>query len=112
MGGTGKSQTINAWSALFTSWSRPHAIIKIAITGVAAVNIDGGTFAMTTKTQDRHQGLCLLIVDEMSLSRYHDLHNLNNFTRELTGNNLLFGGLLLALSGDFCQLPPVDLHDK
>jgi hypothetical protein len=117
MGGTGKSHTINAWSALATSWSRPHAIIKIAITGVAAVNIDGGTFArfvyaytkrgMTKKTQDKHQGLRRVILDEMSLSRYHDLHILNNFGRELTGKNLLFGGLLLAFGGDFCQLPPV-----
>ena len=113
MGGTGKSHTINAWSALSTSWSRPHAIVKIAITGVAAVNIDGGTFArfvyayvkrgMTKKTQDKHQGLRLVILDEMSLSRYHDFHILNNFIRELTGN-----GLLLVLSGEFCQLPPVD----
>ena len=62
---------------------------------------------MTKKTQDKHQGIRLVILDEMSLSRYQDFHILNNFIRALTGKNLPFGGLLLVLSGDFCQLPPV-----
>ena len=40
---------------------------------------------MTKKTQDKHKGIRLVILDEMSLSRYHDFHILNNFIRALTG---------------------------
>ena len=50
MGGTGKSHIILGFLAIAASWSRPQAIATIAITGVAAINIGGATFASMAST--------------------------------------------------------------
>lgn len=119
MGGTGKSHVINGWIALSVSWSRPHAIGTFAITGVAAITVSGRTFAslvysflkyggLTDSLRKKWQSKRVMIIDEMSLLQGLDLNKLSNFCKALTGrHNLVFGGIIVILAGDFFQLPPV-----
>ena len=118
MGGSGKSHIINGWIALCVSWSRPNALRTIAMTGVAAVNISGETFARMTYSfekigkvvdscQKKYAAVRILVLDEVSMVKGVDLKVLDKFCRALTGRNLLFGGLIVVLGGDFCQLPPI-----
>lgn len=49
----------------------------------------------------------LLFVDEISFMKETDLRKLDQYMRILTGNkDLLFGGIILILIGDFFQIPP------
>jgi len=118
MGGTGKSHVINGWLALSISWSRPHAVGTFAITGVAAINISGQTFArltyaflkfgMSDRLRKKWQSKRMFILDESSMFKCVDLCTLSNFLKALTGRkNLAFGGVIVILAGDFFQLPPV-----
>ena len=118
MGGTGKSHVINGWIALSVSWSRPHAVGTFAITGVAAINISGQTFArlvysfskfgMSESKRRKYRSKRMFILDEVSMVKCIDLSVLDSFLRALTGrSNLAFGGVILILAGDFFQLPPV-----
>ena len=40
----------------------------------------------------------------------HALKAINNLLRELTGENIPFGGKIFVLGGDFCQVLPVIPH--
>lgn len=117
MAGTGKSHVIRGWTALSVSWTRPKAIGLFAITGVAAANIGGSTFArlvfsftrwgMTDNLRKRWGGLRVAVWDEVSMATCTDVATLDAFGRALTGReNLPFGGITLIIAGDFFQLPP------
>jgi hypothetical protein len=83
MGGTGKSHVILGYLALAVSWSRPDAIGTFAITGVAAININGQTLArllfsfqkwgMTDTLRRKYQSLRTIVFDEMSMAKWGDL---------------------------------------
>ena len=46
-------------------------------------------------------------MDEISFMKETDLRKLDQYMRILTGNkDLLFGGIILILIGDFFQIPP------
>ena len=119
MGGTGKSHIIQGLLALARSWSRPNAIGTFAITGVAAINVSGETFArltcyfektnkITDLTKERRQSLRVAVLDEISMAGPHDIFLFDAFARKLTGRPALpFGGITVVLAGDFCQLKPV-----
>ena len=52
--------------------------------------------------------LRLLIIDEISMVTNKNLYDLDQFCRALTNRfGLPFGGLIVVVAGDFCQLPPV-----
>jgi len=118
MGGTGKSHIIKGVIATAISWSRPSAVGIFAITGVAAINICGETFArltyafkrygMSDKIRSAWAQMRVAILDEFSMVKDLDLYELDRFCRALTGRaNLPFGGMIIVLAGDFCQLKPV-----
>jgi len=118
MGGTGKSHVINGWLALSASWSRPHAVSTFAITGVAAINVSGQTFArltfafskfgMTDKLRNKWLPTRMMILDEQSMVKCVDLNMLSNFLKAVTGrHSMAFGGVIVILAGDFFQLAPV-----
>ena len=52
----------------------------------------------------------LIIWDEAPMAHKNMLHYLDKQLRDITGNNKIFGGKILLLCGDFCQLPPVIPH--
>ena len=119
MAGTGKSRVIQGCLTLATSWTRGFAIGTFAITGVAAINVKGETFArltyhfektkrMTDSTRLKRQCLRILIIDEISMADLVDLTLLDNFCRSLTSRPCLpYGGITVLFAGDFCQLKPV-----
>ena len=96
-----------------------------ATTGKAAALIDGSTIhamlnlpirdahkkplslALLRPLQDRWQLLTHLIVDEFSMMNGDTLFWINARLQEAKGNNQVWGGVKIMLSGDPAQLPPV-----
>lgn len=125
-GGTGKTFLI----ALILAQIRSQGNIALAIasSGIAATLLDGGRTAhsalklpLNIQTNDsavcnikKHSGMgqvitkCQIIIwDECTMSHKHSLEALNRSLQDLKGNDRLFGGVLILLSGDFRQTLPV-----
>ena len=63
---------------------------------------------MTENLRQRFGGRRVVVLDEMSMAKWGDLRVLDKFFRALTNRpNVPFGGIIVVLAGDFCQLPPV-----
>lgn len=52
----------------------------------------------------------IIVWDESTMSHKHFLEAFHSTMQNLNGNNRLFGGVVLSLSGDFRQTLPVILH--
>jgi len=115
--GTGKSTLIR-----YLRRTLDKAIVVLAPTGVAALNVGGMTihsfFHFPPKIQDvkdikvpadcrLYQKVDLLIVDEVSMLRCDLLDAMDAFLREARSDHSAFGGVQLLLVGDLFQLPPV-----
>lgn len=120
-GGTGKSHVINAIEAFCIAWGKPGAIAKTAMTGKAAVGINGktlhsflGMHNFEGRDADDIKGipgftedLCMVLVDEASMMCKKKVSRMNTSLQKETRNELPFGGLHVVLIGDIFQLPPV-----
>ena len=94
-----------------------RTIITSAMSGVAAVSINGETthsVAALNKNEPTQEDIeswanaRLLIIDEVSFMNVHDVDNLDKKLRILTRRyNNLFGGIHILFCGDFRQLEPV-----
>ena len=51
--------------------------------------------------------ISVLIIDEISMLNIELFEKLDKLGQLIRNNNKPFGGIILILSGDFCQLPPV-----
>ncbi|ETV63670.1 hypothetical protein H257_19397 [Aphanomyces astaci] len=108
-GGTGKSHVIAAVQAFCNSWKRPFSIAKTAMTGKAAVSINGvtlhswiGMHNLTPSTVHEAkeadekgvpsytEDLKLLLVDEMSMMNKQQLVRLDKALRARTKLDLPF----------------------
>jgi ATP-dependent DNA helicase PIF1 len=130
-GGVGKSYTISHFVKELTS-SGITSIFVTAYTGVAAINLaESGVRASTLnrwagvklakesagdlakivssdmKAVKRWRSASVLIIDEISMVPAELFDKLDLVGRYIRGNELPFGGIVLLLSGDFLQLPPV-----
>ena len=137
-GGSGKSQLIPALyyycSYLInhlpiSSISDDNIVLKVAPTGVAAVNVEGATIhtafhipITTTSTAvitrrhyyannfNRHRqhllAVQLLIIDEISAVSDILFSEIDNILRELHNPIQPFGGISVIIIGDLYQLPP------
>jgi len=130
-GGCGKSYTIDA---IVTSLKNKHEwtddnFYLYATTGKAAANINGSTYQNYTdglginsrtkfsplssqtlqKFQLRFRGKCkLIIIDEYSMCGQASLHHIDMRLRQIMGTpDIPFGGIVVVLTGDPAQLPPV-----
>ena len=56
------------------------------------------------------QSMIMFIVNEASLIPIHALNAIDRLLRELTGENIPFGGKIFMLGGDFRQVLPVMTH--
>ncbi|KAH9106593.1 hypothetical protein AeMF1_017846 [Aphanomyces euteiches] len=125
-GGTGKSHIIAAVQAFCDSWKRPFGIAKTAMTGKAAVSINGvalhswigmhnlapSTVHEAKEAEEKGlpgftEDLKLLLVDEMSMMNKQHLVRLDEALRARTKLDIPFGGINIVLAGDFFQMPPV-----
>nr|AQS31104.1 hypothetical protein [uncultured bacterium] len=117
-GGTGKSTLIK-----FLEKTLRRKIVKLAPTGVAAINVGGQTLhsffqlphQILTKDHVKriyqkklYQQIGLLVIDEVSMVRPDVLDAIDHFLR-INGPDGArpFGGVQLLLIGDHFQLPPV-----
>ena len=96
--------------------------VKIAPTGVAALNIDGQTIhkffkfpprmfdvreIAVRKPNDVISCLTLLIIDEISMVRADLLDNINEILKIWRKTDEPFGGIQVLAVGDLFQLPPI-----
>jgi len=130
-GGTGKTYLLN----VFQDWIRQLNVLKTGITsttGVSALLIDGITIhswagighgvdtaqflakkiQRDKKCLDRWTTVNILIIDEISMMSPDLFDKLDTIARILRNNEKPFGGIQLLLTGDFCQLSPVDRTKK
>ncbi len=119
--GTGKSHLLR----LLIGTLPPRNTYITAMTGAAALNIDGTTlhsFAgiglgtdtaeklyirMSATSKRKWKYARTLIVDEVSMMSRALFDKLNAIAKAVRGNYQPFGGLQLIFCGDFMQLPPV-----
>jgi hypothetical protein len=124
-GGTGKSHVIDAVHAFCIAWEKPGALAKTAMTGKAAVGINGVTlhkwigmhwFAPSTSFDEQEaitkgipgftEDLGMLVIDEESMQDKQKIVRLDFALRSQTKTELPFGGLHVVHAGDKFQLPP------
>ena len=127
--GSGKSFTINAMEALLEELHGEGVLVHVALTGKAANNIHGATLrscqqgcAITVGNtaeyiplkqdvlrilQRYYRGKRAIVIDEFSMMKQRELYFLDRRLQEIMGNDLPFGGLLVILTGDNAQFPPV-----
>ncbi len=127
--GTGKSTFIH-----YFSQTTKKKIIKLAFTGIAAINVGGSTihsvFRFPTKPlmpgdeeikifDEGHQARKLIedidtiIIDEVSMLRSDILEAIDYSLRNNGGNRaLIFGGKQILFVGDIFQLPPIVTDDE
>jgi hypothetical protein len=127
--GTGKSTFIH-----YFSQATKKKIVKVAFTGIAAINVGGSTihslFRFPTKPlmpgdeeikifDEGHQvrklfeDLDTIIIDEVSMLRSDVLEAIDFSLRNNGGNPaLLFGGKQILFVGDIFQLPPITVNDE
>lgn len=125
-GGTGKTFLISL--ILATIRSERKIALALASSGIAATLLDGGrtahsalklplnmqTVEIPTCNISRNSGMAkvlqqaaIILWDECPMAHKKSLEALNRTLQDLRGNQQLFGGALILLSGDFRQTLPV-----
>lgn len=127
--GSGKSYTVNRYSAWLEEQGIPYAVT--ASTGIAATHVGGTTLHSWTgmgindaptpsdlkriadnrRTADRIRNAQVLIIDEVSMLSAATLSLADQVCRFVRDDPAPFGGLQVVLVGDFFQLPPVSRRD-
>ncbi|KAE8742020.1 hypothetical protein FOCC_FOCC012436 [Frankliniella occidentalis] len=124
-GGFGKTCLLKTITAYLRSERKIP--ICVASSGIAALNMEGGSTAhsMFRLPLDLSDGLAtwnirngtqraqliknasLIIFDEAPMGHKHIFEMLDRSLRDLMGNDLLFGGIPFLASGDYRQIPPI-----
>jgi len=125
--GTGKSFLLKKIIAALKLHYGKEKVAVTALTGIAAVNINGTTLHSfsgiglgndllpdlikkiqnSKRHQKRWQKIDTLIIDEISMLESGLFDKLEIISRTVRNDNRPFGGLQLIFCGDFFQLPPV-----
>lgn len=125
-GGSGKSYLLKQIYSHLQSQGK--CVRLTASTGVAAVNIGGTTIhswagiglgdkseyelyiniLKNLETKERWKSIEYLIIDEISMIGSKLLRKLEAIARLIRDKNKVFGGIQIIVSGDMCQLPPVN----
>jgi ATP-dependent DNA helicase PIF1 len=125
--GTGKSFLLKKIIAALKLHYGKEKVAVTALTGIAAININGTTLHSfsgiglgndllpdlikkiqnSKRHQKRWQKIDTLIIDEISMLESGLFDKLEIIARTVRNDNRPFGGLQLIFCGDFFQLPPV-----
>ena len=125
--GTGKSFLLKKIIAALKLHYGKEKVAVTALTGIAAVNINGTTLHSfsgiglgndllpdlikkiqnSKRHQKRWQKIDTLIIDEISMLESGLFDKLEIISRTVRNDDRPFGGLQLIFCGDFFQLPPV-----
>ncbi|KAF5318409.1 hypothetical protein D9611_013936 [Ephemerocybe angulata] len=126
MGGTGKTQVINALRLWFDVRNQGNRMVVTAPTGAAASVVRGSTYHsyLGVATGDRRayaprggkaldearlrmRGVDYVFMDEISMVSCQDLYLIDARLKDITTlHDLPFGGVNIIVAGDFAQLPP------
>ncbi|XP_034236438.1 uncharacterized protein LOC117642399 [Thrips palmi] len=124
-GGYGKTAVLKVITSYLRA--RGKVVLCVASSGIAALNMDGGTTAhnmfrlpldlkdgtatwnLTNGSQRAEliRASSLIMFDEAPMMHKHILELLDRSLKDLMGNDHPFGGKILLCSGDFRQTPPV-----
>lgn len=125
--GVGKSRVLMAFRQRLSVLG--YKVNVVAPTGRAALDINGSTTwsyagwtpdsmkkpleellqeAWKKTTKKRLQKTDVLVIDEISMVENFHLERLNAIMKEVRQNEKAFGGVQVVITGDFCQLPPVN----
>ncbi|KAF9736666.1 ATP-dependent DNA helicase PIF1 [Paraphaeosphaeria minitans] len=125
--GVGKSRVLKAFRQRLSALG--YKVNVVAPTGRAALDINGSTTwscagwtpasmkkpleellreAWQKTTKRRLQKTDVLVIDEISMVENFHLERLNAIMKEVRQNGKAFGGVEVVITGDFCQLPPVN----
>lgn len=125
--GTGKSFLLNV---LRRHLQGGAGVFFTASTGLAACNIGGSTIhswagvglgqgtakelysKMNKAAKQRWNAATTLSIDEISMIDGELFDKLEHLARLIRKNDLPFGGIQLILTGDFLQLPPINIQAK
>ena len=124
--GCGKSTVLKAFVGQLKAVGKDVKIV--APTGRAALDINGWTtwtYAGWTPDHMKRplKELCqaahgkfiyrrfkqtdVLVIDEISMLENHHFERLNQVMKSARGSSQAFGGVQVVVTGDFCQLPPI-----
>lgn len=116
--GTGKSLTLKHILQTLrheTYPSEPRAVVVLAPTGAAAIQVEGLTIHAWAGVREREctrrdawKGVRVMIIDEISMVPDWLLDALDQGGRRALDAAKPFGGVQMIFCGDFLQLPPVD----
>jgi ATP-dependent DNA helicase PIF1 len=125
--GVGKSRVLKAFRQRLSAMGK--RVNVVAPTGRAALDINGSTTwsyagwtpehmkkpldmlqrqAWQEKTKRRLQKTDVLVIDEISMVENFHLERLSAIMKSVRQNEEAFGGVQVVITGDFCQLPPVN----
>jgi len=125
MGGTGKTQVLNALIEFFKERNESHRIMILAPTGSAAALLNGSTYHSVLGTGsegnrtrneqtfqrnvcERLDGVEYIFLDEISMVACHELYQISaSLAKARNMTEVPFGGLNMIFAGDFAQLKPV-----
>lgn len=125
--GVGKSRVLKALRQRLSAMGK--RVNVVAPTGRAALDTNGSTTwsyagwtpehmkkpldmlqrqAWQKKTKRRLQKTDVLVIDEISMVENFHLERLSAIMKSVRQNREAFGGVQVVITGDFCQLPPVN----
>ena len=127
--GCGKSFIVNKFYNHYIKHNDCKYIHKTSTTGISAILIKGITihsfsgletgkesaiYYLDKIRKKKHKVLKnildtkVLIIDEISMMSIEFFEKLEYIIRKIKGNGKIFGGIQLIVTGDFCQLPPIN----
>ena len=85
-----------------------HSFLGIGLGKSPADTLASKTIAKNELVYTRINTLKILIIDEISMISAELFSKISEYLCIIKKNNKPFGGIQIVLSGDFCQLPPVN----
>lgn len=85
-----------------------HSFLGIGLGNDTALKLASKTLATNELVYTRISTLKILIIDEISMISAELFKKISEYLCIIKKNNKPFGGIQIVLSGDFCQLPPID----
>jgi ATP-dependent exoDNAse (exonuclease V) alpha subunit len=85
-----------------------HSFLGIGLGNGSASSLASKTLSKNEIVYDRIRFLKLLIIDEISMIGSELFTKISEYLSIIKNNPKPFGGIQIILSGDFCQLPPVN----
>lgn len=85
-----------------------HSFLGIGLGNDTALKLASKTLATNELVYTRISTLKILIIDEISMISAELFKKISEYLCIIKKNNKPFGGIQIVLSGDFCQLPPIN----